>query len=1158
VDVVDGTEGTDKGLVHAVHYLLSRNLPFILACGFSLWYIPARTSRLSRFHFITEFKKMRSLDKARQRIEAVEMQCNTRASRWKISTDRQSWQEYEPGQQVQSASFALETEFPLQGLLAHARFDHESSLTIRCASRGFSRVVTQIGESAPGIFTVDGAQGTLVEVAERLRLPEKPGESVKIRLEVENLGFCPARGDCWPPRKAPLLEEGLIFVLQEAELGFPDLEPRISELKDWALSMRTADRLLDPEFFRYTFTGNPFPIPDGRRVCPDRLARLRETWISAVLELDCPDLGLVDWKSLSDALCRSYQVAGALREYAKEFEVSLIGNAHIDVAWLWRIPEAMAVARNTFRTVLQNMDEYPELVYAQSQAISYDWMEKNHPQVFEGIRRRFNEGRWEIVGGMWVEPDCNLISGESWIRQIVYGKRYFREKFGHDVRIGWNPDSFGYNWNMPQIYRKSGIDCFITQKLWWNDTTVFPHFAFWWEGVDGTRLFTFFPPVGYNSAVQLNEVADAITKYEADTGHKKSLILYGLGDHGGGPNREILDRVRRYQELFIAPEFRHSTAAAFLHQLEEEVGSELPVWNDELYLEYHRGTYTTQGQVKKDNRALENLISSAEKMAAMAHFWGNDYPRERLEEAWKILLTNQFHDILPGSSITPVYRDAREASEQARAKIERVLLKSLSALAARIDTSAVAGAPLIVFNPLAWPRKDVVSFQLPMQGRCGVRVMDCEGREMPVEVSRDEQEEVLEVLLVADVPALGYRVYSVVYDVEVSRPDAPLAVRGLRLENGIHRLEVDAQSGNIKSLFDKRLQKEFVAEGKECNLLRLYEDRPEQFDAWEILYTGRVWELDQADSVKLLSLSPVRAVIEVKKSFLGLSKTRREPTEDFPSSFFTQRIVFYADLDRVDIQMEADWWEDHVLLKAEFPVTVDSDCASYEIPFAAIRRSARSETLWDKARHEVPALKWADLSEETAGISVLNDSKYGYDIHDGVIRLSLLRSPTEPDPLADRGRHAFSYSLYTHPGDWTDSETVKRAAELNSPLLVRVTDRHHGELPPFFSFFRVESESVILDTVKVAEEGDELILRLYESKGRASDLILHSCRPIESVQETDLLEKEIAQLTAADCSLRLTFQRFEIRTLKVKIEGGHGPEGGRYGTVLSASANGNR
>jgi alpha-mannosidase len=1083
---------------------------------------------------------MRDLDKARQRIETIEDQCNTSVTRWRISTDGRNWKEREPGCQIPEASFVLESEFALQGFLARARFDQRPSLTLRCASRGFSRVHFQLGDSEPGVFTVDGATGTLVEAVEQIPLQGTPGESLKIRLSVENLGFCPARGDFWPPRKAPLLEEGLIFTLLEADFAFPELAPRISELRDWAASMRTADRLLDPEFFRYTFTGIPFAIPDGRKVAPDRLARLREIWIDAVLQLDTPDLAGGDWNSISSALCRSYQAAAPLREYAREFEVNLIGNAHIDVAWLWRIAESRAVARNTFRTVLENMDEYPELVFAQSQAVIYEWMEENHPEIFAGIQRRFREGRWEIVGGMWVEPDCNLISGESWVRQIMLGKRFFREKFGHDVRIGWNPDSFGYNWNMPQIYRKSGIDCFITQKLWWNDTTVFPHFAFWWEGVDGSRLFTYFPPVAYCSTVQLGEVTDAITKYEADTGHKESLILYGLGDHGGGPNREILDRVRRYGELFVAPGFRHSSAGAFLKRLRKDIGPGLPVWKDELYLEYHRGTYTTQGKVKKDNRWLEGLISSAEKTAAIARMFGEPYPRRRLEEAWKLLLTNQFHDILPGSSITPVYRDAREAADAARAKIEKVLRKSLSVIVEQINTGSLEGIPVAVFNPLAWPRRDLVTFRLPMEGESGIRVFDG-GEEVPVEIRRDEENEILEVFWIAEVPALGYRVYSVVYGDCPQPAPAGLRAYGLSLENRTHKVEVDPKSGNITSLWDKRLAKEFVPEGKGANLLRLYEDRPEQFDAWEILYTGRIWQLDKADSARLLSVSPVRAVIEVKKSFLGLSKTRREPTEDFPSSFFTQRVVLYAGLDRIDIQMEADWWEDHVLLKAEFPVTVDSDHAGYEIPFAAIQRSARTETLRDKARHEVPALRWADLSDETAGISVLSESKYGYDIHDAVIRLSLLRSPTEPDPLADRGRHNFTYSLYTHPGNWTDAETVKRAAELNNPLIAVTTGRHNGKLPASFGFFEVESDSVILETIKLAESGDDLVLRFYESKGRKSGLLLRSCWPVTSVHETNLLESETAPLPFTENLLELEFEKFEIRTLKIKIDTSQGP-----------------
>ncbi len=336
----------------------------------------------------------------------------------------------------------------------------------------------------------------------------------------------------------------------------------------------------------------------------EKLARLDAAFDRAVAALDLKALAAGGWPQVQSSLKRSLRLAAPVKSYLGEFRIQLVGNAHIDIAWLWRIVETMALSKNTYETVIKNMAEYPELTYAQSEAVTYDWIEKQHPDLFKAIKDKVRAGRWEIVGGMWVEPDCNLIAGESWARQLLYGKKYFREKFGVDVRIGWNPDSFGYNWNMPQLYKQSGIDSFITQKLWWNDTTVFPHFLFNWQGVDGSTILTYMPPLSYASELELKEVANGVSKYEATTGLKESLILYGLGDHGGGPNREILDRVRGFGKLALAPKFIHTTPSPFLQKLRKEK-LDLPLWKDELYLEYHQGTFTTQGAIKKNNRRTE-------------------------------------------------------------------------------------------------------------------------------------------------------------------------------------------------------------------------------------------------------------------------------------------------------------------------------------------------------------------------------------------------------------------------------------------------------------------------------------------------------------------------------------------------------------------------
>lgn len=1062
---------------------------------------------------------------------------------WELrQTKKKDPTNYQQGKKIDHREFTLRTKINgFENFCGAKVLDTPMHLELTLYSKGFSEVEVHTGNTKIDTFTVDGSSGTGTEIKKEIVItPSTTPQEYPIKITVKNKGFKPFRTGYWPPRSKEPEEENSYFSLKETAIRFPAAADTHQRMKNWFLSMKIAHALLYPDFKRYTFIGKPYEIPDKRKTPAEKLERLKQRLKRAVNAITPELLNGAQSRQLVRAVRQSYRISRPLRRFAKEFKVYLIGNAHIDIAWLWRMEETIMVARNTYDTVMKNMEEYPELHYAQSQALTYQWMEKHHPDIFERIKQKVLEGKWEIVGGMWVEPDCNLISGESWVRQLLYGKRYFKEKFGLEVDTGWNPDSFGYNWNMPQIYTKSGIKRFITQKIWWNDTTVFPHFIFWWQGVDDTRIMTYFPPVGYTSRVRLPGDIVNITRYEATTGYKKTLFLYGLGDHGGGPNREILDRVRSYNDLPIAPEFIHSKSIDFLQQMEPDLTDNIPVWTDELYLEYHRGTFTTQAKTKKNNRQSESLLSSAEKWAAAAFLLGGDYPEEKLEQAWKIVLTNQFHDILPGSSITPVYRDASEDYAEARKKINEVKTASMRKIAEEVDTSSMDGTPLVVFNPLSWKRTGLVTAAIPLpkdQTSFGVEILDSNGKKIPstIETGRGETETRV-TFFAGDIPAVGYRVYSYLLkeDTPVRKETKTDDSGFIQIENAFFSVKINKKTGNITSLVDKRLKKEFVEAGKEANVLQVYEDLPERWDAWNIGYTGRMWELNEAESVALVEDSDLRKVVKVTKHFLGLSKSRYSPTEEFPSSFFTQYIILYTHLDRIDIETGADWWEDHMMLKAAFPVSIVSDFASYEIPFASIRRTTKSETLWEKARFEVPALRWADLSDGEYGISLLNDSKYGYDIHGNTIKLSLLRAPAWPDPSADRGKHTFVYSLYTHPGNVTGGDTVKRARELNSPLRVLITDRHKGTLPAEgFGFFDVKSDTVILDTVKKAEDDDSIILRLYESGGIESKAEVVFPREPKRIYETDLMENGANEFVEKGKSLSLTFKKFEIKTLKL-------------------------
>jgi alpha-mannosidase len=1071
---------------------------------------------------------------ARVKLATIEKAIDGRLLEWEQAADGGRWEPYKPGRSIAAANVRLRaTVRPPRAFAGVPVPGAPLGLLVKMRGRGLVLATFFLDGRELEQVSLHGENGSAVEETRDIRLMDAAdGAGHVLEIALENRGFVPARGEYWPERRrgAPA-DDGVSFQLMSAELSFPAAKKSLAALRDWLSAFQFADILINPELKRYTFTGKPYDIPDKRRVGQARLARLNSILDRAVSTLDIPALLEGHEQLLQSSLQRSLRRAAPVRDYLRQFRINLVGNAHIDIAWLWRMAETMDLTKNTYATVIDNMGEYPELTYAQSQAVTYDWIEQKHPDLFRAIREKVKSGRWEIVGGMWVEPDCNLISGESWARQLLYGKKYFQEKFGADVRIGWNPDSFGYNWNMPQLYKLGGIDTFITQKLWWNDTTVFPHFLFNWQGVDGSTILTYMPPLSYASQLKLAEVAHGVSKYEASTGLKESLILYGLGDHGGGPNREILDRVRGYGRLALAPRFVHTTPSPFLQQKRKEK-LDLPLWQDELYLEYHQGTFTTQGAVKKNNRRTEALLATTEKLCTIAWLLGGTYPKERLEKLWKSALTLQFHDILPGSSITPVYRDALEAFAAVQEELQRLQDDALARIAGTPAPQKGNGLNFFVFNPLSWERDDAVTLQVP---ETQIRLLDDEGRDLPFEYGPKRDGDRRDITFIArKVPSLGYRCYSwVPVREDTTDRSAITPAGGGVLENDSLRVVIDMQSGNISSIFAKRLKREFVAPGEQANKLWVYEDRPEDWDAWNIGYTGRGWELNRADKVELVSAGPVRTVYRVDKSFLGFSKAREYPSEDFPSSFFRQYITLYHALDRVDIRTEADWWEDHLSLKACFPVAVKADRAYFEIPFAAIGRTTRFETLWEKARYEVPALRWADLSDEKGGLALLNDSKYGHDIHGDVMKLSLLRSPTWPDPMADRGRHEFTYSLYPHSGAWHESQVVRRGQELNQPLIAHVITRHEGTLPAVRSFYAIESDGVIIDAVKLAEDGSGLVFRLYESIGKAQNATLSFFRAPAGAVATDLLEKKTGDLELKDGRLKMSFRPFEIKTVKV-------------------------
>ncbi len=877
------------------------------------------------------------------------------------------------------------------------------------------------------------------------------------------------------------------------------------QLQDLALSLCVGQKLLSFDTYQTSARNRVDPGIDHSSI--DKAERMR---LNALLERLATQ---IDVAALADGSADKFNASVAqvrpqlqpVHDFAKRFTLFFDANAHIDAAWLWRDKETVEVVKNTFASVFNMMNARPDFTYTQSAAAYYDWMERLDPDIFQSIRQRVKDGRWEVVGGMWVEPDCNLPSGESWARHLLYSKRYFHDKLGVDVSIGWNPDSFGYNWNIPMFYANAGIDSFITQKIGWNDTNVYPYRVFWWQAPDGSRVLTYFPFSYVNAIQNPFALVDWLRQFEANTGFRKLMILFGVGDHGGGPSLEMIDRIERLKALDIFPAIEYGTAATYFDWLKQQDLAAVPTWNDELYLEYHQGTYTTQAKMKEFNRASEVLLTNAEKFSSLASLLGRKYNSGSLEEAWRDVLFNQFHDILPGSGIHENYIDATEKYHSAQALGQFELKQSLQHIAKNVDTSSMkAGTPVVVFNPLTWERTDAVTLALPDGDASDYAVFDRSGKEIPSQIEQGDKLHRSVVFIAGNIPSLGYGVFELRKQPARNQSNS-VTISPSTLENDFFRLAVDPSSGWVKSIFDKRLNKEILS--GPGNELQLLEDTPAQWDAWNIGLTGAKYP-SKLRKIEAVEQGPVRATLRITRDYLKPGVKKSFPTEDFPTTFFTQDISLSSGLDRIDFKTDVDWWEEHTMLKVAFPVTASDSAATYEIPYGTIRRSTESRDSWEKAKVEVPAQRWADLSQADYGIALLNRAKYGYDIKGQVMRLSLLRSPKWPDPMADRGKHSIAYALYPHKGRVEQSNTVQRGYEYNHPLIAILSDVHRGSLPPSRSFVQLSPASLVLTTIKKAEDGDAWIFQWYDAKGEDSEAQLTLPRAPEKVVRSNFLEAE--------------------------------------------------
>jgi len=901
---------------------------------------------------------------------------------------------------------------------------------------------------------------------------------------------------------------------------------------------------------------------------------------SAAAAIDTAALASGDQAAFDASLRKAQSILAPLHAVLAQDKVVLAGNAHIDAAWLWPRSETIDVVKRTFTTALQLMNEYPDYTYTQSAAQYSSWMADKYPALNAQIAQRVKEGRWEIVGGMWVEPDLNLPGGESLVRQLLVGQREFQQLYGVTARIGWNPDSFGYNWQLPQIYKRSGMDYFVTQKMHWNDTNQLPFRLFWWQSPDGSKVLTYFPTDYVHDNVNPTRIsADFAESAQRNPGTTEMLDLYGIGDHGGGPTRDMLDAADHWiaankQPDTAIPTMHYGTAQRYFTDVESHLNPaspiwnydliakgytppplatgklatgkleadspnqdqlmSLPTWNDELYFEYHRGVYTTQAHHKANMRVAETQTLDAEKLASLAWLDGAAYPTDILTENWKKITFNQFHDLAAGSGIAVIYRDAQNDYTEVANADKLIDESALKTIDAHIDTNGKGATPVMIYNSLAWPREELVKFVVQTPSAVdSIRIADPQGAEVLSQITRLPNSNEFEVLARVKLPALGYAIFHA----EESKKKSP-APDELRLKDTADsvelvsnklRLVIDKKTGCFTYLSEFHFGDDVLINdlnSHSCgNQLQTYADNPKQYDAWNIdpgTLDGKMTPIDTLDSIQVVADGPLRKTIEIKRTW--------------QHSHFTQDISLDADSDFVRVDTTVDWHETHTLLKAAFPLAHSGPKATFEIPYGAIERPTTRDNSWEKAKFEVPAQRWADLGDATAGVSILNDSKYGYDALGNTLRLTLLRSPTWPDPDADRGLQHFTYEIYPHTGTWQTAETVHRGYELNTPLTAQQVFPHTGTLPPTHSFASVDEPNVILSAVKKAEDANALIFRFYEATGKGTDAHLHIPPGALYAIETNLMETPLPNtphLPLASDTITLPIKPWEIRTLEV-------------------------
>ncbi len=780
--------------------------------------------------------------------------------------------------------------------------------------------------------------------------------------------------------------------------------------------------------------------------------------------------------------------------------VHCIGHTHIDVEWLWARRQTREKIQRSFSTAKALMDQYPEYLFTLSQPELYRYLKEEAPEKYAELKELVKQGRWEPEGAVWVENDCNLVSGESFVRQLIQGKRFFKEEFGVDSRILFLPDVFGYCAALPQILKKAGIDYFVTSKISWNDTNMMPYDSFMWQGIDGSEIYTTFitgqgavPNHGknnfttYNGNINASYALGTWDRYQQKEYNKHTLLTYGFGDGGGGPTAEMLEKQRRLAKGlpgipvtkidFLLP-FLKEAEASFTTACEKL--QRTPKWVGELYLELHRGTYTSMAKNKRGNRKSELALQKAEALSFTDLLHGGEYDAEGLYANWRRVLHNQFHDILPGSSIEEVYNGTDKDYAEIGAYCADTINSKLAKLAEQVETDG----GIFVYNPLGFTTGGTVQ----INGET---------------VETDEQ-----------IPAFGWKV------IKAPVAENTVTVKDLTAENAYYRLTLD-QSGRIVSLYDKQADREVVLPGQLANEFQAFEDYPYDYDAWEIDNTHqlKMYVLDAPATISPIT-DGTRSGFEVKHTYMH--------------STIVQKIWLYSNGRRIDFENEIDWHDKHQILKVAFPLDVHTDRAAYDIQFGHVYRPTHRNTTWEEAKFEVCGHKWVDVSDNGYGVALLNDCKYGFGTEQSTLKLTVLKSASHPNIHADEGHHTFSYALVPHSGTLYEAGVIKEAYLFNQPLSALPVAAQKGTHADCYSLVSCDAENVMVETVKKAEADDSMIVRLYEAFNTRAKITVSVADGFTHAYLCDLMENELEELPLDGNKVTLPIKNFEIVTLKFK------------------------